>query len=147
MPGSLVLDASILVKLYLPEAGSEAAEALVYNALAIGDDLFGPAFLPAEVLSVLRRARQRGIIPLEQAEVAFDAFFSLPIDYVDGREVYERAWRLAADLDLPVLYDAVYLAVAELREATFWTADESMLHLARAAGLPYVRALPASPPA
>ena len=143
MPGSLVLDASVLVKLYLPEAGSEAAEALVDNALATGDDLFGPAFLPAEVLSVLRRALQRGIVSPEQADVAFDSFFSLPIEYVDGREVYERAWRLAVDLDLPVLYDAAYLAVAELRQATFWTADETLTRTA--ASRPYVRVLPAGP--
>jgi len=48
------------------------------------------------------------------------------MEEVTGADVYRRAWEIARALGMPTVYDAVYLAVAELREATFWTADESL---------------------
>ncbi len=141
MSEGTIFDASVLIKLYLPEIDSEEAQALVSEALLRGDRLFAPAFLPAEVLSVLRRSVKRGLVRTDQAEIGLNSLFSLPLEYVDGKEVYTRAWRLATDLGLPVLYDAVYLAVAELHGAIFWTADEAMLRVTTAARLPYVRPL------
>ena len=136
------LDASVYLKLYLPEPGSMAAERLLDGVLDHGQRLIGPAFLPAEVLSVVRRCVHQGVMTPGQAEVVLGSFLSLPIESVDGREVYERAWRIAADLDLPVLYDAVYLAVAALRGALFWTADQALQ--TRAQELPYIQLLPST---
>jgi len=53
--------------------------------------------------------------------------------------MYRLAWEIAEELGMPTIYDAVYLAVAELRGAIFWTADDKLF--ARARARPYVRLL------
>lgn len=123
----------------MPEPGSEAADRLLAEALERGVDVIGPAFLPVEVLSVLRKHVHRGTVTPEQADRSVASLLVLPIEPVDGREVYDLAWRIAGELSLPVVYDAVYLAVSELRRAEFWTADRVLFEKAKGRG--YVRLL------
>ena len=130
MARAICLDASVLVKLYLPEPGSESAENLVTRALAQGVDLLGPTLLLAEVLSVLRQNIQRARITRTQSDVAATSLLALPIELVDGVDVHRRAWQIASDLNLPVIYDAMYLAVSELRQAQLWTADRVLFQKA-----------------
>jgi predicted nucleic acid-binding protein len=138
---AVVLDAGILVKVYVPEELSEEAGALLDRLLDRGAELVEPSFMPVEVLSVLRRKVKAGVLLAPEAEVALASLFALPLEVVDGREVYEHAWRLATTADLPVLYDAVYLAVAEQHGATLWTADEALCRTAAALDLGFVRLL------
>ena len=74
-------------------------------------------------------------------------FCQLPgLQYLGGAAIMERAWRISCSHDLPTLYDAAFLAVAEtVAEATgegcdFWTADERLVNSLRG-GCPYVQAL------
>ena len=39
-----------------------------------------------------------------------------------------KTWAIAEQFSLATLYDAAFLAVAELEEAEFWTADQSLLN-------------------
>lgn len=130
MNRAICLDASVLVKLYLPEPESESAEKLVSLALAQDVDLIGPTLLLTEVLSVLRQNIQRSRITPEQSDAAASSLLALPIELVDGVDVHKLAWKIASDLNLPVVYDAVYLAVSELRQAPFWTADRILFQKA-----------------
>ncbi len=139
MAETLCLDASILLKLYRPEAGSREASQLVSEALKQEKSLVGPAFLAVAVLSSLRGQVQRAGMDRGEAEEAVDAFLDLPIEEVGGKQLYRRAWQIAEDLSMPTLYDAAYLAAAELRGATFWTADRKLFDRAREK--PYVRFL------
>ena len=143
MVKAICLDASILVKLATAEPGAEMASQLVKDALQNGIRMVAPFFYMAEVLSVLRRQVQRGLLVPGAADDALDALFSLQVEEVSGVEMYRRAWEIAGALEMPTVYDAVYLAVAELRNATFWTADETLYR--RASDLGYVRLLGADP--
>jgi hypothetical protein len=40
-------------------------------------------------------------------------------------------WAIAQQFSLATLYDAAFLAVAELESAEFWTADQSLLNTRR----------------
>ncbi|HEV2108093.1 MAG TPA: type II toxin-antitoxin system VapC family toxin, partial [Thermomicrobiales bacterium] len=42
--------------------------------------------------------------------------------------LYHRALAIANAHNLPAVYDAHYITVAELRGATLWTADHRLLH-------------------
>lgn len=143
MPETICLDASVVAKLFLPEPGSEDAERLFQRALDTGIVLVAPTLLVVEVMSVLRKQARRGHLTLEQAGAAARSLLDLPIEEVAGREIHERAWRLAGDLDLPVGYDAMYLAVAEARGAVLWTADRLLFDKAMQTG--YVRFLGRDP--
>jgi len=46
-------------------------------------------------------------------------------------ELLEGAWEIGQLLELPVLYDCFYLALAQLLNAPLWTADEKLYHRAQ----------------
>lgn len=141
MAEAVCLDASVVLKLVLPEPGSEKAVQLVDGVLMNHGGLIGPAFLLAEALSVLRGKVLRGLMAPEDAEEAVGYLLSLPLMEVSGPEVYRKAWEIGSRLEMPVIYDAVYLAVAELQGVAFWTADEALYKRARNTG--FIRLLTA----
>ena len=129
------LDSSILVKLLTWEDGSEAAAGLMERIVESGQAVVLPAFAWAEVGSVLRKkARKKEITP-EEAGEAWRMFRRLRIiSYLDNERVSGAAWEIAAKENLPTLYDAAYLAVAEVaakdsgKICEFWTADEKLVN-------------------
>jgi predicted nucleic acid-binding protein len=52
----------------------------------------------------------------------------MPVDYLDSDALRTKTWTLAQQFSLATLYDASFLAVAELESAEFWTADQSLLN-------------------
>lgn len=134
MASPLCFDANVLVKLYVAEPDSPLARQLVVEELEKAGRLLGPTFLPIEVLSVVRQKVHRGVLGPDTGERAAAALLATPVEEVGGPEVYRRAWEIAAELAMPTIYDAVYLAVAEVRGATFWTADRKLFNLAKGRG-------------
>lgn len=129
------LDSSILLKLLTWEEGSEAATELMEHIVESGQTVILPAFAWAEVGSVLRKkARKKDITP-EEAEEAWRMFRRLKIiSYLENEKVSDASWEIAAKENLPTLYDAAYLAVAEItakdfgETCEFWTADERLVN-------------------
>lgn len=146
MSGCICLDASILLKILLPEEGSEDAERLLETAIGSGVEVVMPSFSWVEIGSVLRQKAKRKEISPPEAEEAWQIFQNMSaIEYVDNVEVRELAWKIAAENDLPALYDAVYLAVAEVvskkSKCEFWTADKKLYHAVKARK-GYIKLLP-----
>ncbi|OAT83681.1 type II toxin-antitoxin system VapC family toxin [Desulfotomaculum copahuensis] len=128
------LDISILVKLLTWEDGSEAAADLMERIVESGQNVVLPAFAWAEVGSVLRKKTRKKEITPEEAGEAWRMFRRLRIiSYLDNEKVSGTAWEIAATENLPTLYDAAYLAVAEVvakdsGACDFWTADERLVN-------------------
>ncbi|MGB9886209.1 MAG: type II toxin-antitoxin system VapC family toxin [Moorellales bacterium] len=139
------VDAGLVLKLVLNEPDSEQAEALFSRWRALGVRLVAPAFCPVEVDSVLRQKAMRpvdaGGLTEEQAEIAFAAVQAIPLAVLVEPGQRQRAWELAKTLELPTVYDAHYLALAELRQCEFWTADERLYRKCALKRLAYVRYL------
>ncbi|NES20024.1 MAG: type II toxin-antitoxin system VapC family toxin [Symploca sp. SIO3E6] len=87
-----------------------------------------PAFAWAEVGSVLRKKVRLGAITTSQAIGFYDDFCQMPVDYLDSNAIRAKTWEIAQQFSLATLYDAAFLAVAELESAEFWTADQSLLN-------------------
>mgnify|MGYP000403924507 CR=1 FL=1 len=142
--GEVCVDASLVLKLVLREPDSELAEALFARWQADRVRLIAPVFCPVEVDSVIRRKSSTGDparrLSPEQAELAFQAVQMVPLRVVEEPLQRHRAWELAKLLELPVVYDSHYLALAELRGCEFWTADEKLYRTAKEK-LNYVRLL------
>ena len=102
-----------------------------------GRQLAAPTLLPYEVANALYRYQKLGYIGTTAVELAFRAALSLPLELHGEPDLHWRALELASRFSLPAAYDAHYLALAELLEGEFWTADEE---LARAvhSSLPWV---------
>ena len=121
--GTVVIDASVALKLLLPEEGSDAVRRLWGQWVSQAVEVVAPFLIAFEVPSVLRNKVFRGELPPEAGEAAFVAFRTQEISLLHPDGMDERTWELAKQWKLPACYDAAYLALAELVDAELWTAD------------------------
>lgn len=121
---TLVVDASLVVAALVDdgEAGRWAEEIL------LSDHLAAPHLLSVEVANILRRAVLAGDLSSDLASLAHAELHALDVDLFPYLPVASRAWALRANL---TLYDAWYVALAELLDASLATLDR---RLARAPG-------------
>jgi predicted nucleic acid-binding protein len=143
----LCLDTSVLIKYLAPDEQDATASSLILDAIQEGARLVLPAWAWAEVGSVLRKKIRAGVLQPTEARDLWAFFLQLPLEYVDTPALRTGAWQLAERYGLPTLYDAAFLACAEVVPAAveaareFWTADGVLL---RSLGMPrpgYVREL------
>jgi predicted nucleic acid-binding protein len=135
----MVLDASVVLKVFLNEPDTPKARALFsLNAL-----LLAPEMARIEVASgIIRRFRVGGITRVEAQAALLDAadlFRQGGVDIKPDIEVLPRASEISLDIKRP-LKDCLYIALAELEKCDFVTADSTLI--ARAGGaFPFMRAL------
>jgi predicted nucleic acid-binding protein len=126
------VDASLAIKVVVPEAGSEKADALFTQWANEETQLIAPVFFEVETDSILRqKLTLRRELTVDQAQRAFASLQGLPIRTLHSPEQRERAWEIARDFQFPTVYDATYLALADLRLCEFWTADEKLFKQVR----------------
>lgn len=119
----LVVDASVVVKWFMPEGG--AASAL--EVLEGERELHSPDILLLEVGSVLWKKTRRGEI---QQEEALRIMHSLGVGSVRFHPVAELATQpleIALSTGLSI-YDSAYLALALRLDCAVITADRKLLH-------------------
>ena len=125
---SLVIDASVALKWFVPEPGHEPARALLQG----DDELLAPDWLLVEVANALWKQWRRGMIDPAQ----IDEILTLLPDMLmlaNASALVPRASEIARVLTHPV-YDCLYLALAESGNATLVTADHKLLQKALDAG-------------
>ncbi len=117
----MVLDASVLAKLFVAEDLSNEARALVANT----SDLWAPAHVLAEVGEVLCRKVALGEITTQQCDMALAlaprVVRTAPLDDLIG-----PAALIAQEIKVSV-YDALYLALALARQDVLTTWDKRLL--------------------
>jgi predicted nucleic acid-binding protein len=124
----ICVDASIAVKLIVQQEQTDLAKTLYQTALLTRQPLVAPPLLPFEVTNTLRqKMRRQAEITVPEAVALLEEFALLPITIRNPVELHGRALRLATDLGLPAAYDAHYLALAEILDCEFWTADMRLL--------------------
>ena len=112
----VVLDASAVVAMIA--SGGELGDRI---AARLADaTLLAPHLLPTEVDSALRGLERGGRISTAQADAARGLFAQFPIDLWPWHLLADRAWQLRANA---TTYDAGYLALAKLTNATLVTCD------------------------
>lgn len=122
------IDTSLWIPYLVPETLEPQARNLILPLLTSNQRFVAPAFAWTEVGSVLRKKVRLGAITIAQAEGFYDDFCQMPVDYLDNNAIRAKTWAIAQLFSLVTLYDAAFLAVAELESAEFWTADESLLN-------------------
>jgi predicted nucleic acid-binding protein len=121
----IVVDASALLEVLLHTPRGEAIEARLFDGL---ESLHSPHLLDVEVAQVIRRFEIAGEIEAERAQAALDDFMDLPIQRHAHGFLLKRVWSLRANM---TAYDAAYVALAEILEATFMTHDRRLAAAAR----------------
>ena len=115
----IVVDASAAVELLL----GTARGAVIAEIFDPAESLHAPELIDLEIAQVLRRYERARILDAARAEAALRDFADLPIERYSHRLLLPRAWELRANL---TIYDAVYVALAELLEAPLLTGDTSL---------------------
>lgn len=115
----LVADASVLV-VALADDGPDGDQA---RARLRGERVVLPELADLEVVSVLRRQMAVGTLDARRADLALDDLAALPARRAPHRPLLRRCWELRNNL---TAYDAAYVAVAEIMQATLVTADRRL---------------------
>ncbi len=134
---TLVVDASVTVKWFLPEEGSDAALLIRDGFIAEEYQLIAPDLMLSEFVNVLWKRREL-VDERTSLDIVRD-LLALGIALVPSEQLIVRAYRLAREYDRTV-YDSMYLALAASRNCGMVTADARLYHAVEKR-LPYVQLL------
>jgi len=135
---TVVVDASVVIKWFVPEAGSDAARRLL-----AGENLYAaPDLLFVEVANVAWKKVRRGHLSERDASQLVSEISNVAIAAVPCRDLAPDAYALAHSTGQTV-YDSMYLALALRLDTFVVTADERFVRAAAAipALAPHLRLL------
>jgi predicted nucleic acid-binding protein len=140
-----VLDASVGIKLFIDEAGAEQANH-IFQRLAASPpaNLYVPDLFFAECANVLWKYVRQYRYAAEAARQNLIDLQALALQAVPTSSLVDRALSLALEYDVTV-YDACYLALAQLAGVPLVTADSALVNKMRGAEVE-VRALSENAP-
>ena len=125
MAGSpVVIDASLALKLVLPDPQREHASALVARLMSQGSELVAPALWAYETTSTLCKAVHFGQLTPDEGRRALSQLLGLGVRLVApdaGQNRQALEWTLR--LKRASAYDSYYLALAEALKCDLWTFD------------------------
>jgi predicted nucleic acid-binding protein len=116
----IVVDASATVELLLGTAQGLAVAERIFDP---AETLHVPELLDLEVAQVLRRFERAQLLDRTRADAALVDLADLPFERYSHHLLLPRAWELRGHL---TIYDAVYIALAELLRAPLLTGDAAL---------------------
>jgi predicted nucleic acid-binding protein len=127
----IVVDASVVLELLLQTGAAARVEARLFGQAAT---LHAPHLIDAEIAQVLRRYEAAGDIDSARGLQSIAILGALPLERYAHGLLLQRAWQLRQNISA---YDAIYVALAELLDATLLTCDRRLaaapVHRARIA--------------
>ena len=115
----IVVDASVIAPALTDDDvdGDRARERLR------GERLVAPELIDLEVVAVIRKALSANVIDERRAAMALGDLVDLDLERVSHRILLARIWELRPNV---TPYDAAYVALAEMIDATLVTADRRL---------------------
>ena len=115
----IVVDASVLAV----ALGDDGHDGAVARDRLIREVLTAPELIDLEVVSVWRKQTVIGKMDKRRAELAVTDLMTMPLRRAPHAVLLRRCWELRHNL---TIYDAAYLALAELLDVTLVTADAAI---------------------
>ena len=103
--------------------GDDGRQGDMARRLLRNERIAAPELLDVEVVSAWRRHEAQGRLSSERAALAHRDLRELPVERVSHRLLMERCWQSRANI---TIYDAVYVALAELLDVPLLTADRKL---------------------
>ena len=125
---NLVIDASVLIKFYVPEILSDRAERLLAKVGNKDIDLLAPDLIYPEAGTILWKKQRLKELTHSEAEEITDAILSLPLMIEASKSLLPLAVDIAIACGITV-YDASYLSLAKVYETTLITADRKLVDI------------------
>jgi len=121
-----VVDATVVLKWFLPEPDSAAADFLLENFLNDEVELLAPDLMLVEAASALwKRAMVRKEVSANEATLIYCDLLTLPLSFRASVAVADAALQAALKYNHSV-YDALYCALAIEHRCDFVTADRAL---------------------
>lgn len=121
-----VIDASVIIKAYVPEILSDKAEEVMARVADGELVLFAPDLLYPETGNILWKKHRLNELALAEVDEIVYALSSLPIKIEESRPVMPLAVDIAIHTGITV-YDAMYVTVARIYETKLLTADKKLV--------------------
>jgi predicted nucleic acid-binding protein len=118
---NLVIDASVAIKWFIWEEGTEEAQQLLGKLTSF----YVPDIFLLEIDAILTRKVRKRKLETPDAFQKRKVFRQMPYKLIAYNQVAEFAFHLATEFPV-TLYDATYLATAMDYEAIFYTADKRL---------------------
>lgn len=122
---NLVIDASVLIKFYVPEILSDRAERLLAKVEREEIGLLAPDLIYPEAGNTLWKKQRLKELTRSEVEEITDAILSLPLKIEASKPLLSLAVALATAYGITV-YDALYISLAKVYETTLITADRKL---------------------
>lgn len=126
-----MIDASFLLKIFLPEEKSDKAEKKWKSWIEDSIEVAAPTLLIFEVSSALRNKVSRGILKEEDAEEIISLLRDLEIILIYTEDLLTIAWEIGSTLNTAALYDCFYLALSKFLDIPLWTSDKKLYNSAK----------------
>jgi predicted nucleic acid-binding protein len=123
---NLVIDASVLIKFYIPEILSDRAERLLARVEEKEIDLLAPDLIYPEAGNILWKKQRLKELTRPEVEEITDAILLLPLKI----EVSKSLLTLAVDIAIAygmTVYDALYFSLAKVYETRMITAGRKLV--------------------
>ena len=125
---NVVIDASVLIKFYVPEILSDRAERVLADVEEGHIDLSAPDLIYPEAGNILwKKERLKELTRPEVGEIT-SAILSLPLKVEDSRSLMSLALEIAIVYRITV-YDAIYVGLTRVFETRLITADRKLVEV------------------
>jgi predicted nucleic acid-binding protein len=132
MNSSVCVDANLVIRTLVYGPFSEQATALLTRWSRQRVALIAPSLFAFEVVSTLRRLVYLQEITPDEGEEAFRRYLEFKIRLAYRQRIFLVAWQLAKHFRQSRVYDMTYLALAQMHNCEFWTADEKLFNVVKA---------------
>ena len=122
----LVIDANVLIKLYVPEVFSQRADSLFRDAENRRIDLIAPDLIYPEAGNILWKKQRLKEISRHDVKEITDAILSLPLVAEPVKLLLPLSVDIATEYNITV-YDAAYVALATVYKTQLVTADKKLV--------------------
>ncbi len=123
---NLVIDASVLIKFYLPEILADRAERLLAGVGQGEVTLNAPDLIYPEIGNILWKKLRLKELNRSEIEEIIETMCLLSIRVEPSKPLLPLAVEMSMDYGITV-YDAMYLSVAKVYEAALITADRRLV--------------------
>jgi predicted nucleic acid-binding protein len=127
----IAVDASFLLKIFLPEDKSDQAEELWKKWIADSVEVVAPTLIAFEVASVIRNKLHNQILEENEGSEIINNLKHLDLTLFYTEDLLDIAWEIGGKLKTSALYDSFYIALAKLFKIPLWTADKKLFQLVK----------------
>lgn len=130
---TIVVDASVAIKWFIPEIHAIAATRLLHKNL----QFIAPDLIFAEVGNILWKKSRSKELTLDTASAILNDFKRLPLNSFESESLIDTAWQIATAHQCTV-YDSLYVALAQTEGAILVTADRVLYNILSSTNLAHL---------